>query len=113
MDDQEPIRRWLAEKLRPRGKKAELAKVLQIDPSAITRMLQTGADKETRRIGAVELQKIEEFVGEPAPRPVMKVRYFDGLAHLMTKSSLKDKNLPDDLRESLRILFKYIARDSK
>lgn len=66
MDLEDKIKLWVSEQLREmgRGAKARLAEHLDVTPTQVTKMLNTGAGKEHRVIRADELVKIVEFFGE-------------------------------------------------
>jgi len=64
-DPQYEIRLWMQSELEVRGHgaKRELADFLNLRPDAITRMMNTDPDKETREIRGHELVKMESFFG--------------------------------------------------
>jgi len=70
-DPQQKLRAWLQDELAKRGHgaKSGLAKALNVRPDAITRMLNTDPQKETRAIEAHEHEKMKEFF-YVAPEPI-------------------------------------------
>lgn len=70
MSDQIIARDWLIAQLReaPRGAKSRLAEHLGLEPSMISRMIQTSPDKEMREIGPLELTKMIEFFAASPPK---------------------------------------------
>lgn len=64
-DPQRDMRLWIKAKLKAagRGAKGKLAAHLKVRPDAITRMLNTENDKETRQISAHEILAIQDFFG--------------------------------------------------
>lgn len=63
MDEQQPYREWIAEGLKKPGKgKRKLANALDLDPSAVTRILDG-----SRQIKIHEIPKIAAYLGEMPP----------------------------------------------
>jgi phage repressor protein C with HTH and peptisase S24 domain len=74
-DPQRDIRLWMQEQIagRPHGTKGALAKLLNVRPDAITRMMNTDPKKETREIRAHELVLMREFFAETTESVVASV----------------------------------------
>lgn len=78
-DPQRKIREWLQAELQRRGHGAKgvLAKKLKLRSDAITRMMNTDPDKETRDIRAHELVAMQDFFGsyvlDSTAQPMMTV----------------------------------------
>jgi hypothetical protein len=91
MDD---IRDWLRAKLdgAPRGTKVRLARALGLAPDAVTRMLNSEAGKETRKITAEEHIKMRAFFAEDAGEPI------DPQSLARENAMMVFDNLPPDLQ---------------
>lgn len=73
LDPQYALRIWLKEKLEEKGHgaKGALARHLGVKPDAVTRMMNTDPEKETRVIRAHELLQIRVFFGEASEDEVV------------------------------------------
>jgi phage repressor protein C with HTH and peptisase S24 domain len=68
-DPQYELKRWLGEKVEPRGVSTHLAKALRVNATAISRMKNLDSDnpKERRKIGPEEIAAIARFFNELPP----------------------------------------------